>query len=466
MKKLLSLILSVTLTMTMFTSCEAVNKALASTYLNLGEKYLTDLDYENAIVYFNKLIEVEPKNVQAYLGAAEAYLGMGDIDSAMDVLEQGIAVVDDPTELEAKLAEILGENEVEDEATTDEPVANEEIVPEAEDGVEIEEVETVVSKEEAIFVTTASYSYSSDGSFKSGYEREYDSNWNEIKYTSFNSDGGIDYWYECEYGSNGNKVEEIHHNADGSINYLGECDADGNFIKEIYYNSDGDINYWYESEFDSNGNMIKLASFYSSGSNYFTEYEYDASGNMLKFVVYYSDGSVFYGRKYVYETNEDKVVKWICYDLNGDMLSHYVSEYDLDGNLIKETTTTTEQSDGANQIIEKEYDSYGNCIKSVISGFTGYVYSYFEYEYLFEGNQIIKETVYDANKTVNRLIDFKYNSTGDLVKEINYDADGNVSFMFYYDNGYDESGKLTSIITSQYDPNGTLLQITYQTRIN
>ncbi len=127
MKKLFSIILVVALTLTLFTSCAEPAEALTTIYLNLGEKYLTDLNYEEAIVYFNKVIEVEPKNARAYLGSAEAYVAMGDIDSAIAILEQGIAVVDDPTELQAMLAELLGENEAEEELPEDEVIQEEQV---------------------------------------------------------------------------------------------------------------------------------------------------------------------------------------------------------------------------------------------------------------------------------------------------------------------------------------------------
>ncbi|MCD7785518.1 MAG: DUF4431 domain-containing protein [Oscillospiraceae bacterium] len=127
MKKLLSIILAIVLVTTTFTSCGMVDRAFVSSYLNLGEKYLTDLDYEKAIVCFNKAIEVEPKNESAYLGAAETYVAMGDVDSAIAILEQGIAVVDDPTVLQAMLSELLGESkaETEDEVPVDEVVQDE-----------------------------------------------------------------------------------------------------------------------------------------------------------------------------------------------------------------------------------------------------------------------------------------------------------------------------------------------------
>ncbi len=46
-----------------------------SELLSLGEKYLSELDYEQALVQFLKVVEIEPMNERAYLGAAEAYIG-------------------------------------------------------------------------------------------------------------------------------------------------------------------------------------------------------------------------------------------------------------------------------------------------------------------------------------------------------------------------------------------------------
>ncbi|MCD7785519.1 MAG: BspA family leucine-rich repeat surface protein [Oscillospiraceae bacterium] len=107
MKKLLSLILAIVLTITLFTSCSRVDKALASWYLDYGEKYLSDMKYEKAIVNFNKVIDVEPKNIQAYVGIAEAYQGMGDTDSAIETLENALDVFWDEDYARIEFLEML-----------------------------------------------------------------------------------------------------------------------------------------------------------------------------------------------------------------------------------------------------------------------------------------------------------------------------------------------------------------------
>jgi len=74
--------------------------------LSLGEKYLLELDYEQALVQFLKVIEIEPMNPRGYTGAAEAYIGMDDIESAIAILEQGLEASDDTVEIAALLAEL------------------------------------------------------------------------------------------------------------------------------------------------------------------------------------------------------------------------------------------------------------------------------------------------------------------------------------------------------------------------
>lgn len=62
---------------------------------DLGVRYLSDGNYEEAIIAFTTAIEIDPKQSDAYRKAAEAYEGLGDIDSAIAVLQQGIEITGD-----------------------------------------------------------------------------------------------------------------------------------------------------------------------------------------------------------------------------------------------------------------------------------------------------------------------------------------------------------------------------------
>lgn len=73
-----------------FTSCMQPERPLSAVELfNLGERYLLELNFEQALVQFTALIEIESMNPRGYLGAAEAYLGLGQPDEAIVILQLG-----------------------------------------------------------------------------------------------------------------------------------------------------------------------------------------------------------------------------------------------------------------------------------------------------------------------------------------------------------------------------------------
>ena len=65
----------------------------AAELLSLGQRYLLDMNYEQALVMFTRVIEIDPRNERGYTGAAQAYMGLGQTDNAIAVLEQGLAMI-------------------------------------------------------------------------------------------------------------------------------------------------------------------------------------------------------------------------------------------------------------------------------------------------------------------------------------------------------------------------------------
>ena len=57
---------------------------------DLGMRYLNDGNYQEAVIAFEAAIEIDPKRSEAYLGAADAYVGLGDYASARKILEDGL----------------------------------------------------------------------------------------------------------------------------------------------------------------------------------------------------------------------------------------------------------------------------------------------------------------------------------------------------------------------------------------
>ena len=57
--------------------------------LEMGARYLAELDYENAIAAYEAAIAIDPKNVEAYIGLADVYIAMGEPENAQEVLAEG-----------------------------------------------------------------------------------------------------------------------------------------------------------------------------------------------------------------------------------------------------------------------------------------------------------------------------------------------------------------------------------------
>ena len=57
------------------------------TQYDLGVRYLSEGNYEEAILAFEAAIEIDPKNADAYRKLAEAYEKTGDEDAALRTLE-------------------------------------------------------------------------------------------------------------------------------------------------------------------------------------------------------------------------------------------------------------------------------------------------------------------------------------------------------------------------------------------
>ena len=55
---------------------------------DLGMRYLNEGNYQEAVIAFTAAIEIDAKRPEAYLGAAEAYVGLGDYVSAAEVLQR------------------------------------------------------------------------------------------------------------------------------------------------------------------------------------------------------------------------------------------------------------------------------------------------------------------------------------------------------------------------------------------
>jgi len=95
MKKLLSFALSIALLLALFACGKPA--AIPNPPLVLGEKFLNDLDYEQALLQFDQAIAIEPKNPRGYLGKADALLHLNRQVDAIQALTDGAKVTSGET---------------------------------------------------------------------------------------------------------------------------------------------------------------------------------------------------------------------------------------------------------------------------------------------------------------------------------------------------------------------------------
>lgn len=62
--------------------------------LELGQKYLLNQEYEEAVVAFEKVIKLEARQISAYVGLSEAYVALEENHKAIEVLEQAQEILE------------------------------------------------------------------------------------------------------------------------------------------------------------------------------------------------------------------------------------------------------------------------------------------------------------------------------------------------------------------------------------
>ena len=116
-------------------------------HLDLGAQYLDKLDYEKAIAEYVRALEIDPKCVDAYLGIADAHIGLEDYQSALLTAQEGYGETGDARLLQ-KTEEIRGLLEpkpTEAPLATPEPTQAPTATPEP-----VEEVEQLLEGTEAL----------------------------------------------------------------------------------------------------------------------------------------------------------------------------------------------------------------------------------------------------------------------------------------------------------------------------
>lgn len=73
---------------------------------DLGIRYLSEGNYEEAILAFTAAIEIDPKQADAYISLADAYWATSDVERAIQVLSNAMEAVEDIERIQEKLDEL------------------------------------------------------------------------------------------------------------------------------------------------------------------------------------------------------------------------------------------------------------------------------------------------------------------------------------------------------------------------
>ena len=102
MKKLMKCTFAVVLCLTLLLGCAG---NAAQTYCELGEKYLAEERYEQAVLAYTEAIAHDAESASAYAGRGDAYLALGNLDAATKDYEQAVRFDPKNPELYEKLGD-------------------------------------------------------------------------------------------------------------------------------------------------------------------------------------------------------------------------------------------------------------------------------------------------------------------------------------------------------------------------
>ena len=204
---------------------------------DLGVRYLSEGNYEEAILAFEAAIEIDPKRAEAYLSLADVYVAQGDLDAAREVLDRAVEAVGEDEEVLAKIEELGGGSAAGDPGGTAEGEPWTERIDFEDGGYQIDEYD-------ADGVITASTEYAADGSVVMYSKYEADGNGNPVRQTVYGPDGTLWETVQMEYGSDNKILRRNSYDADGTLYCVTDFQSQGNrtwAVRSTYYNPDGTV---------------------------------------------------------------------------------------------------------------------------------------------------------------------------------------------------------------------------------
>ena len=97
-----------------FTAAIEIDPKQADAYLERGDAYIlsgeTEENSTQVLADYRQVLEMDETNAFAYLGVADVYIRQGDYETALEVLNEGLGKIGENEKIEAKIEEIESGN--------------------------------------------------------------------------------------------------------------------------------------------------------------------------------------------------------------------------------------------------------------------------------------------------------------------------------------------------------------------
>lgn len=318
---------------------------------DLGVRYLSEGNYQEAIIAFTAAIEIDPKQAPAFARRAQAYvfsgeneenlssaqadfeaaleldetmtdawLGLadvcirrGDYDKAKEILEDALEKTGNAQEIADKLKELAGGN-ITDSAGN----LRRKDYFDADGVLQWYHGYTYDQNGHRASVTH----YDALGNELGNVDIVYDVNGNELVTYASDSDKGTLIRCECEYNSDGKMIRRTEYSLDGSISHFQkyQYDGSGNMVRVDYYNTEGSLEHYFTMEYDSQGREVKRT-YYDENGNMrgYNVFEYNETGKYIRFVYYNNHDQAEREERQIYN-EQGKYIGTETYDGNGNLM--------------------------------------------------------------------------------------------------------------------------------------------------
>lgn len=289
-KKSIGIILATVLFLSI-TACKSTTDRWQEQY-DLGVRYLSDGEYEEAIIAFNAAIEIDPMQADAYLNLANAYIGMNNFDAAREILQRGYELTQSEA-LKSKLEEL-------DSGNIFDFWGN----PRKQSG------------------------YDGEGNLKWVHIYEYNKK-QTLSVTTYDAAGNqTGYWDGFRYDEEGKELTSMMYTVeDGLVCGTVESiyDEQGRVTRTNHFELGGSLSQYTTREYDDAGRQVRI-NYYTAEGVLNSEAQYAFDGDRcIGYTMFDADGTILHRAEYRFD-EQGKVIGDVAYGPDGEILWEQTSE--------------------------------------------------------------------------------------------------------------------------------------------